>query len=56
MKANKSSDPISRVKCVVNSCAYWNMGNQCSASSIEIEPPNASDSRTTDCATFSLKS
>jgi len=55
MKAAKSGDPISRVKCVVNSCLYWNSGNQCLASMIEIEPPNATDSRTTDCATFAPK-
>lgn len=55
MRVEKKSDPISRVKCVVNTCEYWKEGNQCQAASIEIQPPNATDTEMTDCATFSPK-
>lgn len=54
MRVEKTNSPIGRVKCVVNSCHYWD-SNHCQASSIEIQPPNASDTETTDCATFSPK-
>lgn len=56
MDVPKTSNAISRVKCVVDSCAYWQSGNHCLAQSIEIEPPGASESETTDCATFTPKS
>lgn len=55
MRVSKSS-PISRVKCVVDSCEYWSSGNHCTASTIEVQPPHASDTEETDCATFSPKS
>jgi len=48
----KATDPISRVKCMVDSCEYWDSGNHCKAQTIEIEPPGAPNSETTDCATF----
>ena len=47
--------PISRVKCVVDSCEYWESGNHCIASEIEIQPPAAEDTEETDCVTFSPK-
>ncbi|MEW6624235.1 MAG: DUF1540 domain-containing protein [Bacillota bacterium] len=53
-RVNKSN-PIGRVKCVVNSCQYYQDGDRCMASSIEIQPPNASDTENTDCATFTPK-
>jgi hypothetical protein len=46
-------DRISRVKCVVDSCEYNEQANYCIASEIEIQPPDASDTEETDCATFS---
>lgn len=52
---SRSSSPITRVKCVVNSCEYWKSGDQCLASSIEIKPPHASSSQDTDCNTFKPK-
>lgn len=55
MRVEKTNNPISRVKCVVNTCEYWDTGDHCKASSIEIQPPNARDTETTDCATFSPK-
>lgn len=55
MRVEKSGNPISRVKCVVDTCEYWHNGNQCTASSIEIQPPHATDTEQTDCATFSPK-
>ncbi|MGI6678401.1 MAG: DUF1540 domain-containing protein [Dehalobacterium sp.] len=51
----EKSDAINRVKCIVNSCAYYQSGDHCSASTIEIQPRNASNSGETDCATFSPK-
>jgi hypothetical protein len=53
--SSKSSDPINRVKCVVDSCEFWSNGNHCMAKSIEVIPPNASDSQETDCQTFRPK-
>ncbi len=54
-RANRESDPITRVKCVVDSCEFYDDGDHCVASSIEIQPPNASDTEETDCATFRPK-
>jgi hypothetical protein len=51
-RVRKSDSPIGRVKCVVNSCMFYETGDRCKAESIEIQPPNARDSETTDCATF----
>ncbi|KKM11471.1 hypothetical protein SY88_08640 [Clostridiales bacterium PH28_bin88] len=54
-RVNKSGSPIGRVKCVVNSCTFWENGDRCRAESIEIQPPNARDTEMTDCATFAPK-
>lgn len=54
MKVEKTNNPINRVKCVVDSCHFWET-NHCQASSIEIQPPNASTTENTDCATFAPK-
>ncbi|MHB1651547.1 MAG: DUF1540 domain-containing protein [Desulfitobacteriaceae bacterium] len=54
-KVSRSNAPITRVKCHVNSCNYWDSGDRCLAESIEVQPPNAADSQTTDCATFAHK-
>ncbi|AZR73222.1 DUF1540 domain-containing protein [Anoxybacter fermentans] len=51
----RSNNPIGRVKCVVNTCKYYESGNYCMAESIEIQPPNAHDTQETDCATFESK-
>lgn len=56
MRIEKSGNPIGRVKCVVNSCHYYEHGDLCSASQIEIQPRNARNTEETDCATFSPKS
>jgi hypothetical protein len=55
VQAEKSSSAISRVKCVVNSCYYNDQKNSCMADTIEIQPPNALNTDTTDCATFMSK-
>ncbi|HHX75271.1 MAG TPA: DUF1540 domain-containing protein [Firmicutes bacterium] len=55
MRITKDAKPISRVKCVVDTCEYWETGDHCLASEIEIQPPNAADTEETDCATFSPK-
>ena len=52
MRVERTNEPIQRVKCVVDSCNYWDNGNQCKAEVIEIQPPNAADTQETDCATF----
>ncbi|MEC9488002.1 MAG: DUF1540 domain-containing protein [Halanaerobium sp.] len=51
-----AKDPINRVKCVVSSCQYYSTGDHCIAQNIEIQPPNASNTQDTDCATFAPKS
>lgn len=51
----KSNNPIGRVKCVVDTCEYYQDGNYCMAEAIEIQPPNAGDTQETDCATFQRK-
>lgn len=56
MRTSRESNPITRVKCVVDSCDYWDSGDHCMASSIEIQPPDAADTEETDCATFKPKS
>ena len=56
MDANKTGNPISRVKCVVNSCEYYMSGDRCTAEKIEVQPRNAVNSQETDCATFTPKS
>lgn len=55
MRINKSNQAIGRVKCCVNSCEYYGDGDHCLASEIEIQPPNATNTETTDCATFAPK-
>lgn len=54
-RIQKNSHPIAGVKCCVNSCYYYGQGDQCYASSIEIQPPNAKNTQETDCATFAPK-
>ncbi len=49
------SEEINRVKCVVDSCTYYQDGNRCVAQMIEIQPPGANDKQETDCATFTPK-
>jgi len=55
MRVSKTNNPITRVKCVVNSCEYHISGDHCGAENIEVQPINASTSQQTDCATFALK-
>ena len=51
----KGQSPIGRVKCVVDSCEFYQDGNYCMAKAIEIQPPDASNTQDTDCATFRPK-
>lgn len=51
-RVSKSNQPIGRVKCVVDSCHFWDSGDHCVAHEIEIQPPNSSNTQETDCATF----
>lgn len=52
MKAEKMNKPNEGIKCVVNTCHYYMSGDHCSASKIEVQPKNASNTEETDCATF----
>jgi hypothetical protein len=51
-RVDKKDQPLSGVKCVVNTCYYYQQGDHCSAEKIEIQPRNAKDTQETDCATF----
>lgn len=51
-RVEKKGSPLSGVKCVVNTCHYYEQGDHCSAAKIEIQPRNASNTHETDCATF----
>lgn len=53
MDAKKMNHPNQGIKCIVNSCYYYSQGDHCTADRIEVQPKNAVDSQTTDCATFS---
>lgn len=46
---------LSGVKCVVNTCKFYQQGNYCTAGQIEIQAPNARHTQDTDCATFAPK-
>lgn len=52
---SRLSSPISRVKCVVNSCYFYEQGDMCMAEKIEVKPPNSSTTEDTDCNTFQPK-
>jgi len=56
MRVEKTSQAINRVKCVVNSCEYYESGDHCRAAQIEIQPRNAANMEETDCVTFAPKS
>ncbi len=55
MRIDRTNDPINRVKCVVNTCEYYQSGDFCVAQKIEVQPRNARDTQDTDCATFRPK-
>lgn len=48
----KNQQPLSGVKCVVNTCYYHDQGDYCKAAKIEIQSRNAKNTAETDCATF----
>jgi hypothetical protein len=56
MRVNKMNHPNEGIKCVVNSCHYYMLGDRCSAEMIEVQPRDARNSEETDCATFIPKS
>ena len=51
-KVERTNNHLSGVKCIVNTCHYHAEGDHCSATRIEVQPRNASQSEETDCATF----
>lgn len=55
MRAEKMDQPNSGIKCEVNTCHYYMSGDHCTASQIEVQPKNASNTEETDCATFISK-
>jgi len=50
-RVKRENRPLSGVKCVVDTCYYWN-NDSCYAESIEVQHPGAETSEHTDCATF----
>ncbi len=54
-RVENTHNPLSGVKCVVNTCKYYKQGNYCTAAGIEIQAPNAHNTQDTDCATFAPK-
>lgn len=40
------------IKCVVNTCHYYDKGDYCTAQKIEVQHRDAQSSKETDCATF----
>ena len=51
-KVEKKNQHLAGIRCIVNSCYYNSEGSYCNAAKIEIQPPNASNTQDTDCATF----
>ena len=51
-RAQKNNQPLQGVKCVVNTCEYYQQGDKCIASAIEVQPQNAQNTQETDCTTF----
>ena len=51
-RVEKRHQPLSGVKCVVNTCHFYGSGDHCMSSAIEVQPRNAQSSEQTDCATF----
>jgi len=43
------------VECYVNNCKFWENGNYCHASAIEVNGRNAAKTSDTDCKTFETK-
>lgn len=52
MHIEKTNEHLEGVRCVVNTCYYYAKGDRCTASKIEIQPRNATNTEETDCATF----
>ncbi len=44
------------VTCVVNSCKYWNDGNECHADMIEVTGSHADECQDTNCQTYEERS
>ncbi|MGE5632584.1 MAG: DUF1540 domain-containing protein [Caulobacteraceae bacterium] len=51
-RVERKNDHLAGVKCVVDTCYYHSAGDYCNAAKIEIQPPTASNTEDTDCATF----
>lgn len=48
----KQQQHLPGVKCVVNTCYYYDSGDYCNAAKIEIQPRDAHSTQETDCVTF----
>jgi len=48
-----------KIKCTVSNCTYWDNGNFCTASAIEVNPDgggtSAASEEATKCHTFKVK-
>ncbi len=41
-----------QIKCTVSNCTYWDNGNQCKASAIQVDPDNGGHTAASDAATM----
>lgn len=55
MTAKKMNTPNQGIKCEVNTCHFYMQGDHCTAEKIEVQCKNATDSKQTDCATFTVE-
>ena len=50
MEKTNSHNP--GIKCVVNTCHYYDKGDYCTAQKIEVQHRDAQNAHETDCVTF----
>lgn len=55
-KVQKMNQHNPGIKCLVNSCHYWEQGDHCNAQKIEVISRDAQSKQETDCATFTPNS
>jgi len=49
------ANTTTKVKCVVDTCVHYGVGDVCEASAIEVTGRQAKSARETDCSTFETK-
>lgn len=55
MDISRTATPIPRLKCIVDTCKYWEGGNHCKAEGIEVQGSTAHEVEETACGTFAYK-